>query len=82
MMSSLSSLLCSDAGYGMDKICGKLLESSPNSYRSHENNRLGIVAFMFGLLLMLPFFVKKKAYDVVALLSLMIVISSSSLILG
>ena len=43
------------------------------------NSTLGVVVLSLGQLLMMPFMIKTKAYDVVALLALMFVISASSL---
>jgi len=62
------------------RILGTAFEVIGYFTQLHINDTLGILGFMSGQLLMIPFFIKTKAFDVVALLSLMFVISSTSLL--
>ena len=62
------------------RILGTAFEVLGYFIQLNFNSTLGVVVLSLGQLLMMPFMIKTKAYDVVALLALMFVISASSLI--
>ena len=64
------------------RILGTACEVLGYFVQLNLNTTLGVTILSLGQLLMMPFMIKTKAYDVVALLALMFVISSSSLILN
>ena len=61
------------------RILGTAFEVLGYFIQLNFNSTLGVVVLSLGQLLMMPFMIKTKAYDVVALLALMFVISASSL---
>ena len=61
------------------RILGTVCEVLGYFIQLNFNSTLGVVVLSLGQLLMMPFMIKTKAYDVVALLALMFVISASSL---
>ena len=61
------------------RILGTACEVLGYFIQLNFNSTLGVVVLSLGQLLMMPFMIKTKAYDVVALLALMFVISASSL---
>ena len=61
------------------RILGTAFEVLGFFIQLNLNSTLGVVILSLGQLLMMPFMIKTKAYDVVALLALMFVISASSL---
>ena len=64
------------------RILGTIFEVLGYFVQLNFNIALGVVMLSLGQLLMMPFMIKTKAYDVVALLALMFVISASSLLLN
>ena len=64
------------------RILGTIFEVLGYFVQLNFNITLGVVILSLGQLLMMPFMIKTKAYDVVALLALMFVISASSLLLN
>ena len=62
------------------RILGTVCEVLGYFIQLNFNSTLGVVVLSLGQLLMMPFMIKTKAYDVVALLALMFVISASSLV--
>ena len=62
------------------RILGTAFEVLGFFIQLNLNSTLGVVILSLGQLLMMPFMIKTKAYDVVALLALMFVISASSLL--
>lgn len=64
------------------RIVGTAFEVLGYFVQLNINSTLGVIILSLGQLLMMPFMIKTKAYDVVALLALMFIISSSSLILN
>ena len=64
------------------RILGTAFEVLGYFIQLNFNSTLGVVVLSLGQLLMMPFMIKTKAYDVVALLALMFVISASSLFLN
>ena len=62
------------------RILGTVFEVLGYFIQLNFNSTLGVVVLSLGQLLMMPFMIKTKAYDVVALLALMFVISASSLV--
>ena len=62
------------------RILGTAFEVLGYFIQLNLNSTLGVVILSLGQLLMMPFMIKTKAYDVVALLALMFVISASSLL--
>ena len=64
------------------RILGTAFEVLGYFVQLNFNSTLGVVILSLGQLLMMPFMIKTKAYDVVALLALMFVISASSLFLN
>ena len=61
------------------RILGTAFEVLGYFIQLNFNSTLGVIVLSLGQLLMMPFMIKTKAYDVVALLALMFVISASSL---
>ena len=61
------------------RILGTAFEVLGYFIQLNFDSTLGVVVLSLGQLLMMPFMIKTKAYDVVALLALMFVISASSL---
>ena len=64
------------------RILGTIFEVLGYFVQLNFNITLGVVILSLGQLLMMPFMIKTKAYDVVALLALMFIISASSLLLN
>ena len=64
------------------RIVGTAFEVLGYFVQLNINSTLGVIILSLGQLLMMPFMIKTKAYDVVALLALMFIILSSSLILN
>ena len=64
------------------RILGTIFEVLGYFVQLNFNITLGVVMLSLGQLLMMPFMIKTKAYDVVALLALMFIISASSLLLN
>ena len=64
------------------RILGTAFEVLGYFIQLNFNSTLGVIVLSLGQLLMMPFMIKTKAYDVVALLALMFVISASSLFLN
>ena len=64
------------------RILGTIFEVLGYFVQLNFNITLGVVILSLGQLLMMPFMIKTKAYDVVALLALMFIVSASSLLLN
>ena len=64
------------------RVVGTCCEVGGYFIQLHVNTALGVLIFMIAQILFLPYFIKTKAYDYVALLSIMAIISGSKLLTG
>ena len=64
------------------RVVGTCCEIGGYFIQLHVNTVLGVFIFMMAQILFLPYFIKTKAYDYVALLSIMSIISLTKLLTG
>ena len=64
------------------RVVGTFCEIGGYFIQLHVNTVLGVFIFMMAQILFLPYFIKTKAYDYVALLSIMSIISLTKLLTG
>ena len=62
------------------RIVGTGLEILGYFIQLHANTATGVAVFLLAKLLYLPYFIKIKAFDIVALLSILSIISISKLV--